>query len=185
VFAGRLPAKWDTQPIGEWLLMLAALLWPLDVACRRLQLPEAWWTRLAARFRRRGSAGNAGHPSVFARLGEKQEERRRGRAARREAEAADGAGQAGTAAGKSASAAAASPAGMPLSAQVPGSSLQGEAQSRSGAGSRPAAGAFATDSAAAEQTDGGKAQADSGKAQADKTGETVNRLLAAKKRRQK
>lgn len=175
VFTGKLPAKWDTQPIGEWLLMLAALLWPLDVASRRLQLPEAWWTRLAARFRKRGSAGNEGHQSVFARLGEKQEEWKRSRAAKHEAETADVAGQTRAATDSSMSAAAAPPAGH--SAQVSGSSEQGEALSRSAAGSR-SAGASATDSTAAAQTD-------SGKTPADKTGETFNRLLAAKKRRQK
>ncbi|RNB86809.1 hypothetical protein EDM59_11665 [Brevibacillus nitrificans] len=41
-FAGDLPEKWDTQSVREWLLMLAALLWPLDVSSRRLQLPEQW-----------------------------------------------------------------------------------------------------------------------------------------------
>lgn len=46
-FAGNLPEKWDTQSVREWLLMLAALLWPLDVASRRLQLPEQWWAKLA------------------------------------------------------------------------------------------------------------------------------------------
>ncbi|MGI6185399.1 MAG: hypothetical protein ACOYIL_02810, partial [Brevibacillus sp.] len=97
------------------------------------------------------------------------------RAAKREAETADVAGQTRAATDSSMSAAAAPPAGH--SAQVSGSSEQGEALSRSAAGSR-SAGASATDSTAAAQTDRGKTPA-------DKTGETFNRLLAAKKRRQK
>ncbi|MFM1650616.1 VWA domain-containing protein [Brevibacillus sp. B_LB10_24] len=45
VFSGKLPKKWERQPISELLLVLAAILWPLDVAARRLQLPEQWWQR--------------------------------------------------------------------------------------------------------------------------------------------
>ncbi|RNB79629.1 VWA domain-containing protein [Brevibacillus fluminis] len=53
VFTGKLPAKWEKQPITEWLLVLAALLWPVDVAGRRLQLPDRFWQRLAGLLRLR------------------------------------------------------------------------------------------------------------------------------------
>jgi hypothetical protein len=67
-FAGSLPDKWDTQSISEWLLMLAALLWPFDVAARRLQLPEHWWAR---RPKPRATSAS-GRQAVLSRLGEKR-----------------------------------------------------------------------------------------------------------------
>ncbi len=60
VYGGPFPAKWDTQSIGEWLLLLAALLLPVDIAARRLQLPDQWWTRLAGLWRRSASPATAG-----------------------------------------------------------------------------------------------------------------------------
>lgn len=51
IFAGDLPRKWDSQPIAEWLLMLAALLLPLDIAARRLHIPEQWIAWLTIRLR--------------------------------------------------------------------------------------------------------------------------------------
>lgn len=51
VFDGSLPQKWESQPIAERLLLLAALLLPVDIAVRRLQLPE----RLGAMLKRRKS----------------------------------------------------------------------------------------------------------------------------------
>lgn len=80
VFTGKLPVKWEKQPIAEWLLMLAALLWPLDVAGRRLQLPEKVWTRLAAllRLHQPAAAPVTGGSAVLERLGEiKQQKQRR------------------------------------------------------------------------------------------------------------
>jgi hypothetical protein len=78
VFSGKLPSKWETQPIGDWLLMLAALLWPLDVAARRLQLPERWWARVTGWLRKRRTAEaveETESAAVFARLGEKRGQR--------------------------------------------------------------------------------------------------------------
>lgn len=72
-FAGSLPDKWDTQSISEWLLMLAALLWPFDVAARRLQLPDHWWARVASLWRPKPQATAAsGRQAVLSRLGEKR-----------------------------------------------------------------------------------------------------------------
>lgn len=42
VFAGDFPQKWERQEAAEWLLMLAALLWPVDVAARRLPFSLSW-----------------------------------------------------------------------------------------------------------------------------------------------
>lgn len=39
VFTGELPRKWNQQGMTNLLLMLVALLWPIDVAVRRVQLP--------------------------------------------------------------------------------------------------------------------------------------------------
>ncbi|MED2010945.1 VWA domain-containing protein [Brevibacillus borstelensis] len=78
VFSGKLPSKWETQPISDWLLMLAALLWPLDVAARRLQLPERWWARVTGWLRKRRTAEaveETESAAVFARLGEKRGQR--------------------------------------------------------------------------------------------------------------
>lgn len=73
VFSRELPPKWETQPIGEWLLMLAALLWPLDVAARRLQLPERWWTRfMPGKQRARQSEARSDQQSVLAKLQQKR-----------------------------------------------------------------------------------------------------------------
>lgn len=51
VFSGELPRKWEEQDISDLLLMLATILWPLDIAVRRVQLSPAlvqkwkgWWT---------------------------------------------------------------------------------------------------------------------------------------------
>lgn len=56
VFDGELPKKWESQLITELLLILAVLLWPLDIALRRLQIPEHWWEKAAGLFRRRKQA---------------------------------------------------------------------------------------------------------------------------------
>jgi len=58
VFGNPLPEKWEIQQVSEWLLMLAALLLPLDVAVRRLQLPEQWWARLGFRKKSASHSGN-------------------------------------------------------------------------------------------------------------------------------
>lgn len=72
-FAGDLPEKWDTQSVREWLLMLAALLWPLDVASRRLQLPEQWWAKLAQqRSRSENTTTSMAQQAVLTRLGERR-----------------------------------------------------------------------------------------------------------------
>lgn len=77
-FGGTLPDKWATQSISEWLLMLAALLLPLDVAVRRLQLPDHWWARLASLWRPRKTAtDNSQKQAVFTRLEEKRSMTRR------------------------------------------------------------------------------------------------------------
>lgn len=58
--------------------MLAALLWPLDVAARRLQLPERWWARVTGWLRKRRTAEaveETESAAVFARLGEKRGQR--------------------------------------------------------------------------------------------------------------
>ncbi|MGE5701449.1 MAG: VWA domain-containing protein, partial [Clostridia bacterium] len=87
VFSHNLPAKWERQSIAEWLLMLAALLWPLDVAFRRLQLPEKVWQRVATLFKRRGlaasqssAAGETSSAGVFERLGGAKRQTQRTRA---------------------------------------------------------------------------------------------------------
>ncbi|WP_431809657.1 VWA domain-containing protein [Brevibacillus agri] len=73
VFGGELPEKWDTQSISEWLLMLSALLLPVDIAVRRLQLPEQWWAKLANLWRRRSApAAAAGQQAVFDRLSDRR-----------------------------------------------------------------------------------------------------------------
>lgn len=65
--------------------MLATLLWPLDIAARRLQLPEHWWEKAAAIFRRRGQSQAQAVPSasatVFSDLTAKKErlQQKRGR----------------------------------------------------------------------------------------------------------
>lgn len=41
VFTGELPRKYEKQDISHFLLLLVALLWPIDIAIRRLQFP-AW-----------------------------------------------------------------------------------------------------------------------------------------------
>ncbi|WP_134683957.1 VWA domain-containing protein [Brevibacillus migulae] len=46
VFANDLPQKWESQPIADLLLLLAALLLPFDVAARRLPWPKQWGKRL-------------------------------------------------------------------------------------------------------------------------------------------
>ncbi|QRG67109.1 VWA domain-containing protein [Brevibacillus choshinensis] len=78
-FAGRLPDKWDTQSISEWLLMLSALLWPFDVAARRLQLPDHWWAKAMNLWRRKPQAQTeSGRQEVLSRLGEKRSGIQRG-----------------------------------------------------------------------------------------------------------
>ncbi|WP_312113885.1 VWA domain-containing protein [Brevibacillus reuszeri] len=73
VFGGVLPDKWDTQSVSSWLLMLAALLLPLDVAVRRLQLPDHWWARLSGIWVRRKTAStDTTQQAVLTRLGEKR-----------------------------------------------------------------------------------------------------------------
>lgn len=82
VFRGNLPAKWEKQPITEWLLLLAALLWPVDVAGRRLQLPEKVWKRLAALLRLQkpeaapATPTTTGGNAVFERLGGIKQQKR-------------------------------------------------------------------------------------------------------------
>ncbi|MGG1660757.1 VWA domain-containing protein [Brevibacillus sp. NRS-1366] len=79
VFGGSFPEKWDTQSVGQWLLMLAALLFPFDVAVRRLQLPDHWWAKLASVWtRRRASSASPKQQAVLTRLGAKQASQRSG-----------------------------------------------------------------------------------------------------------
>lgn len=80
VFGRDLPDKWETQQVGEWLLMLAALLWPLDVAARRLQLPEQWWSRLGSMWKgrkvqRAATPSDSEQEAVWTRLKAKREKR--------------------------------------------------------------------------------------------------------------
>jgi Ca-activated chloride channel homolog len=59
--------------------MLAALLWPLDVAVRRLQLPDQWWLRLGAiwKGKRTKQGTSASNPdAVWTRMEEKRAKRR-------------------------------------------------------------------------------------------------------------
>ena len=72
VFSSDLPRKWETQTVGEWLLMLAALLWPLDVAVRRLQLPERWWSSFVRTRQVQQSATASDQQSVLAKLQQKR-----------------------------------------------------------------------------------------------------------------
>jgi hypothetical protein len=72
VFSRDLPRKWETQTVGEWLLMLAALLWPLDVAVRRLQLPERWWSSFVRTRQVQQSATASDQQSVLAKLQQKR-----------------------------------------------------------------------------------------------------------------
>jgi Ca-activated chloride channel family protein len=70
VFADQLPQKWERQPITEILLMLAALLWPLDIAVRRLYLPDRWREFMAAWLRRdkKPEAVPSAAASIFGKL---------------------------------------------------------------------------------------------------------------------
>lgn len=146
-FAGSMAGKWETQPIGEWLLMLAALLWPLDVASRRLQLPDQWWAKLTALWRKRPPAqSDARGQAVLTRLGERK---------------AAGAQRAAT--GKDAEQNPKSAAGVMRPAEQ--------------ASGSPAHTTAAAPKAARQQERGANEDAP-----AD---ETLNRLLAAKKRRTK
>ncbi|HEU4964597.1 MAG TPA: VWA domain-containing protein [Bacilli bacterium] len=56
-FADNLPAKWQSRDISLLLLLLAAILWPLDIALRRVRIPfdrlQAWWQ---ARRKRAGQS---------------------------------------------------------------------------------------------------------------------------------
>jgi len=74
VFGNDLPEKWEIQKVSEWLLMLAALLLPLDVAVRRLQLPEMWWARLGSRQKTKGPFDNnaAEKETVWTRMEQKR-----------------------------------------------------------------------------------------------------------------
>jgi Ca-activated chloride channel family protein len=56
VFSGELPRKWNNQDINEWLLMIAALLWPLDIALRRVQIPAHWTERIRQIVKKRKRA---------------------------------------------------------------------------------------------------------------------------------
>ncbi|CAM3412545.1 VWA domain-containing protein [Brevibacillus invocatus] len=81
VFGKELPEKWETQLVAEWLLILAALLWPLDVAVRRLQLPDQWWSRLGGLWKGRKVQRSSNTPqqeqdAVWTRLEEKRAKRR-------------------------------------------------------------------------------------------------------------
>jgi len=42
VFTGDLPQKWESQSIADLLLLLAALLLPIEIAARRLPWPQQW-----------------------------------------------------------------------------------------------------------------------------------------------
>lgn len=46
-YADNLPPKWQSRDISLLLLLLAALLWPFDIALRRVRIPveriQAWW----------------------------------------------------------------------------------------------------------------------------------------------
>jgi hypothetical protein len=53
VFSGELPRKWNHQDISEWLLMLATLLWPVDIALRRVQIPAHWIEKIRQIVKRR------------------------------------------------------------------------------------------------------------------------------------
>jgi hypothetical protein len=83
VFSGDLPQKWETQPMEVWLLMLAALLWPVDVAVRRLQLPDQWLARLVWR-RKPGlqAEAEAKQQHVLAKLRQKRDSARQDSARR-------------------------------------------------------------------------------------------------------
>ncbi|USG64938.1 VWA domain-containing protein [Brevibacillus ruminantium] len=188
VFTGKLPAKWETQPIGEWLLMLAACLWPLDVAARRLQLPEQWWARLSGLLRRRktGAVGTekTERAEVFARLGEKRDQRFQHDPQARPGESDGQSVQSRPQAERSGQA-------------LPQSKGQGK---RGAQAVRPSKDEGEHGAQAVPQ---GKTQADQRKAAASPTGktgashqtgstsgdgqqdETINRLLAAKKRKQR
>lgn len=148
VFGGLFPDKWDTQTVSQWLLMLAALLFPFDVAVRRLQLPDHWWSRLADLWTRRRtvSASTAGQ-TVLTRLGAKRAEQRNGAHAASVKAEAKSVRDKGTA--------------------VSTPSLQSTAHATS-------SGATPTSNQAGRQPND-QAQPD----------ETLNRLLAAKKRRTK
>jgi len=146
VFGGLLPDKWDTQTVSQWLLMLAALLFPFDVAVRRLQLPDHWWARLAGIWsRKRTVATSATQQAVLTRLGEKRASQRGG--AQAVSKEMDSGRDKGTA--------------------VSTPNLQSTARATS---SKAAA-----TSSQAERATNEQAQPD----------ETLNRLLAAKKRRTK
>lgn len=157
VFSGNLPSKWETQPIGEWLLMLAALLWPLDVAARRLQLPDQWRARVYAWFRKRRS-GKAAEPTeraeVLSRLGEKRSQR-----------------------------------SQPSAAPMPDSGREGSraATRRADSGGKPGSSPAGRSTAdrSGDTSSANSVNSANSASSADPQSETINRLLAAKKRKQK
>ena len=58
-FTNTLPSKWEHQNISELFLLLATLVWPLDIAVRRVQMPTSWverWRSLREQRRNRVEA---------------------------------------------------------------------------------------------------------------------------------
>ncbi|WP_047152467.1 VWA domain-containing protein [Aneurinibacillus tyrosinisolvens] len=75
-FAGDLPGKWDRQDISDLLLMVAALLWPLDIALRRVQVPASWIQRMKAKlpFSAREQAPSSERAAALGTLAAKKEQ---------------------------------------------------------------------------------------------------------------
>ncbi|MDQ0337451.1 Mg-chelatase subunit ChlD [Caldalkalibacillus uzonensis] len=56
VFRGDLPLKWESQDISTFLLILAAILWPIDIALRRLHFSLHLVEKLGTKLRRKPEA---------------------------------------------------------------------------------------------------------------------------------
>ena len=68
VFAHDLAQRRAAQPIWPALLVLAALLWPLDIAVRRVVLGRGMWGRLRRRLARRRPSPQSSAPEPIRRL---------------------------------------------------------------------------------------------------------------------
>jgi uncharacterized membrane protein len=63
VFAGDLESKWSPQDLSWWCLLLAAMLWPLDVAVRKISLTREEWAKVRRFFHFSGKRPEQGRGS--------------------------------------------------------------------------------------------------------------------------
>lgn len=70
-FADNLDSKWSGQDISLLLLLLAALLWPVDIAIRRLSISKEDLIRIKNRFSRQASVAEASYTEQIGNLQQK------------------------------------------------------------------------------------------------------------------